>query len=62
MSPKVDATLAKKAEDALYNDVTIIPLWFSVWECAVSNRVQDSYIGTRGANTWWEPAYAWLSK
>jgi peptide/nickel transport system substrate-binding protein len=62
MSPKVDATLAKKAEDALYNDNTVIPLWFGVGNFALTNQVQDSYIGTRGATTWWEPAYAWKTK
>jgi peptide/nickel transport system substrate-binding protein len=62
MSAKVDSTLAKKAEDALYNDATIIPLWFAVANFAVTGQVQDSYIGTRGASTWWEPAYTWLKK
>ncbi len=61
-STKVDPVLAQKAEDALFNDVTFIPLFFSVANFATTNKVHDTYLGTRGANTWWEPAYTWLSK
>ncbi len=62
IASKVDAALAQKAEGALYNDDTVIPLFFSVANIITTNKVRDSLIGTRGASTWWEPQQTWLSK
>jgi peptide/nickel transport system substrate-binding protein len=51
-----------KLEDMEYNDVMLIPLYYNSSDWAVTNNVQDSGLGTRGANTWWEPQQTWLSK
>jgi peptide/nickel transport system substrate-binding protein len=59
---KLDPVLAKKCEDALFNDVTNIPLFnnFTTW--SVLPSVQDSGFGTRGIFAWLEPQNLWLSK
>jgi peptide/nickel transport system substrate-binding protein len=51
-----------KLEDMEYDDVMLIPVYYSSSDWAVTNNVQDSGLGTRGANTWWEPQQTWLSK
>jgi peptide/nickel transport system substrate-binding protein len=61
-SPKLDPALCQKVEKMAYDDAMVIPLYFSTSMWAVTPNVQDSYLGTRGANTWWEPQLTWLSK
>lgn len=61
-TPQVDPVLAKKCEDAIYNDCTFIPLTTSLGLIAATNSVQDSGIGTRGSQTYWNPDNVWLSK
>jgi peptide/nickel transport system substrate-binding protein len=62
ITPAPDAAATKKMEDAAYDDVMVIPLYYgaSIW--AVTDKVHDSGLATRGAPTWWEPQNAWLSK
>jgi ABC-type transport system substrate-binding protein len=61
-TPQVDPVLAKKCEDAIYNDCTFIPLTTSLGLTAATNNVQDSGIGSRGSSTYWNPDNVWLSK
>jgi peptide/nickel transport system substrate-binding protein len=61
-TPDLDPSALQKCEGALYNDVTEIPINYSESEWAVTDRVQDSGIGSRGTWTWWEPQNVWLSK
>jgi ABC-type transport system substrate-binding protein len=61
-SPKLDPALAQKLEAALYNDITFIPLWFSTTYWAVTDKVMDTGLGTRGIFAWFEPQDAWLAK
>jgi ABC-type oligopeptide transport system substrate-binding subunit len=61
-TPTVDAAATKKLEDMAYDDAMAIPLYngASVW--ALTDKVQDTGLGTRGNAAWWEPQNAWLSK
>jgi peptide/nickel transport system substrate-binding protein len=55
-----DPVLARNCEDALYNDVSVIPVFYqsSLW--ATTYNVKDTFLGARGVPTWWEPQLAWL--
>jgi hypothetical protein len=59
---KLDPALAKKCEDALYNDSTEIWLYYHGTSWAVTDNVMDSGVGTRGAFIWWEPQNLWLKR
>ncbi len=59
-SPSLDAALCQKVENMAYEDAMVIPIYFSSSMWALKTNVKDSYMGTRGANTWWEPQLAWL--
>jgi peptide/nickel transport system substrate-binding protein len=61
-TPQLDPALVKKIEDLLYNNETIIPLWFAPTNWAVTDKVMDSGIGTRDMFAWFEPQNAWLQK
>jgi ABC-type transport system substrate-binding protein len=61
-APKLDPAISRKAEDALFNDVTNIPLFNNYTNWAVLNNVMDSGLGTRGIFAWLEPQNLWLSK
>jgi len=62
VSATLDSTLVQKVEDMAYDDSMVIPLYYGASMWAVTNNLQDSYLGSRGANTWWEPQLTWLSK
>jgi peptide/nickel transport system substrate-binding protein len=61
-SPKLDPALVQKVEQMAFDDTMVIPIYFSSSIWATTPNVMDSYLGTRGANTWWEPQLAWLDK
>jgi peptide/nickel transport system substrate-binding protein len=61
-SPALDAALCQKVENMAYDDAMVIPIYFSSSMWALTTNVKDTYMGTRGANTWWEPQLAWLDK
>lgn len=61
-SPALDPVLIKKVEDMAYDDAMIIPVYYGASMWATTASLKDSYLGTRGANTWWEPQLTWLSK
>jgi ABC-type transport system substrate-binding protein len=59
---KIDPSLVQKLEDAMFNDCTEIFLSFGSQELAVTNKVQDAGLGTRGNWGWFEPQDTWLTK
>jgi peptide/nickel transport system substrate-binding protein len=61
-APKLDPALVKKCSGAIFNDVTIIPLFITPTTWAVTDNVQDSGLGTRGLFAWFETQNLWLSK
>jgi ABC-type transport system substrate-binding protein len=61
-SPKVEPVLEQKCEDALFNDSTYIPLNLAAATWVVTDKVQDTGLGSRGIWGWFEPQNAWLSK
>ncbi|MCR4394624.1 MAG: ABC transporter substrate-binding protein [Dehalococcoidales bacterium] len=62
ISPAPDPVLTQKLERMWYDDAMAIPVYYGVSLWAIVPNLRDSGIGTRGANTWWEPQNAWLSK
>jgi peptide/nickel transport system substrate-binding protein len=61
-SLNLDPELLKKCEDALYDDVTTIPLFITPTTWAVTDSLHDSGLGTRNLFSWFEPQNLWLSK
>lgn len=61
-TPKLEPDLAKQIEDTLFNDHTVIPLWFNADTWAVTDKVMDSGLGTRNLSLWFEPQNTWMSK
>jgi len=61
-SPQLDPALAKKCEDAMYNELTVIPLFVTPTTWAVNNQVQDSGLGTGGIFSQFDCQNLWLSK
>ena len=61
-APKLDPALAQKVEGAIFNDDTIIPLWFSPTNWIVTDNVMDSGLGSRDLFAWFESQNTWLKK
>jgi peptide/nickel transport system substrate-binding protein len=57
-----DPAAMQKLEDALYNDVTMIPLSHHQGTFAASAKVNDTGYGTRGLWPFWNVQNTWLSK
>jgi len=57
-----DPDLLKQITALLYEDCTLIPLTYNTSLWATWDYVQDTGFGTRGANTYWNPQNAWLSR
>lgn len=57
-----DPAMMQKLEDALYNDVTFIPVTWHEGTFATTTQVHDTGYGTRGMWTWWNSQNTWLSK
>jgi peptide/nickel transport system substrate-binding protein len=61
-TPELDPAACKKVEDALFNDCTIITLWFSNNYFIVTDKFHGGGIGTRDLFAWFQPQDIWLSK
>lgn len=61
-SLKQEPDLMHKCVQALYDDITTIPVDYGTLLWAVSDNVHDSGVGTRGSSTQWNSQNAWLSK
>jgi ABC-type transport system substrate-binding protein len=57
-----DPVTAQKCEDALYNDATVIPMYYTMGEFAVTNQIHDIGFGSWGTISYWNPGDAWFSK
>jgi peptide/nickel transport system substrate-binding protein len=60
--PTAEKADAQKLEDLTYDNSMAIPIYYGNTMWAVTSNVMDSGLGTRGANWYWEPKNAWLSK
>lgn len=56
-----EAELTQKLERMLYENALGIPLYHSASMYALTDKVHDTGIGTRGMTVWWEPQNTWLS-
>jgi peptide/nickel transport system substrate-binding protein len=61
-APSLDRALAQKVEDALFNDATIITLWFTTNYWVVTDEVMEGGLGTRDLFAWFSPQDMWLKK
>ncbi len=61
-SPDVDLNLVKKCYDALYDDTTLITLFYGSTLWLEKANVQDSGHGKRGNPVYYNPQFTWLSK
>jgi hypothetical protein len=61
-APKLDPVLCQKVEDSVFNDDTVIPMWFSTTNWIVADNVMDSGLCTRDLFAWFESQNAWLKK
>ena len=61
-SPAQDPALIQKCIQALYDDATVIPIYWSKGIWATSSNVHDAGLGARGSSTLWYAQNAWLSK
>jgi peptide/nickel transport system substrate-binding protein len=57
-----DPVISCSCEDALYNDATVIPVFYDVSLWATTNSMQETYLGSRGMANWWESQLAWLEQ
>jgi peptide/nickel transport system substrate-binding protein len=57
-----DPAATKKLEKMAYDDAMAIPLYCGATIWAVSDKLRDTGLGTRGNAAWWEPQNAWFSK
>jgi TPP-dependent trihydroxycyclohexane-1,2-dione (THcHDO) dehydratase len=62
ITPAQDPVALRQVTDWLVNDCTTIPLDYPAAMWAVTNKVQDSGLGLRGASTYWNTENVWLSK
>ena len=61
-SPKLESPLAQKCEAAMFNESTTIPLFITPTTWAVTDKVQDSGLGTGGIFSQFDSQNLWLSK
>ena len=61
-STKLEPALLQKVEDMAYDYAMVIPLYAGSSMWVANPNVQDSGIGTRASQNWWEPQNVWLSK
>jgi len=57
-SPK----LQQDCVQAMYDDVTTIPINYESDLWVVSDKLEDTGLGTRGSGSYWNPEYAWWNK
>lgn len=61
-APAPDPTLLKQTEDALFNNVTVIPLTYDSWVFVTTNKLMDTGLAKYGTANAWDYADTWLSK
>jgi peptide/nickel transport system substrate-binding protein len=61
-TPSPDPVLMQKLNRALYDNCTVIPIWYGGTMYTVTDKVHDTGLLTRGTFTQWNPGNAWLSK
>jgi peptide/nickel transport system substrate-binding protein len=61
-APTTDTALMQKCFKQLYDDETVITLFYGNTLWVQKNNLQDTGLGTRGSATYWNPQYAWFSK
>ena len=61
-SPDASPKAQQACIQSLYDDVTIIPINYEADLWVISDKLEDSGIGTRGAGSYWNPEYAWWNK
>jgi peptide/nickel transport system substrate-binding protein len=59
-SPAQDSALMQKCIQALYDDATVIPLYWNKGIWATASNVHDAGLGARGSSTLWYAQNAWL--
>ncbi len=57
-----DKAALQKAERMEVDYAMAIPLYYGATLWALTDKTQDTGLGTRGNAAWWEPQNAWLSK
>jgi peptide/nickel transport system substrate-binding protein len=62
VTPAADPASTQKLEQMAYDDAMAIPLYCGATIWAVSEKLRDTGLGTRGNAAWWEPQNAWFSK
>ena len=60
-SPAQDSDLMQKCIKALYDDATVIPIYWNKAIWATTSKVHDAGLGARGSSTLWYAQNAWLS-
>jgi ABC-type transport system substrate-binding protein len=61
-SPDASPKAQQDCVQALYDDVTVIPINYEADIWIVNDKLEDSGIGARGAGSYWNPDYAWWNK
>jgi hypothetical protein len=62
LTAEPDKAIILKAEKIQYDDAMAIPIYYGASLWALTDKVHDTGLGTRGNAAWWEPQNAWLSK
>jgi peptide/nickel transport system substrate-binding protein len=57
-----DKATIQKAEKIQFDNAMAIPIYYGASLWALTDKVHDTGLGTRGNAAWWEPQNAWLSK
>lgn len=61
-SPDASPKAQQDCVQAMYDDVTTIPINYESDLWVIADKLEDSGIGTRGAGSYWNPEYAWWNK
>ena len=61
-TPAPDVAAMQKMNQALYDNCTVIPIFYGATMYVTTNKVYDTGLLTRGSTTQWNPFNGWLSK
>jgi peptide/nickel transport system substrate-binding protein len=61
-APEQDPTMLKQIENMIYNEDSVIPMYYNANNFVFKPYVMDTSEGLRGQSNWWEPADTWLDK
>ena len=61
-SPELSPEAQQNCIQALYNDTTVIPINYESDLWVISDKLENSGIGTRGAGSYWNPEYSWWNR